>query len=245
MTTQLAPQTTQLAANSMSLPPPDSLAFDLLDGDRVVGWISGRAVGFRGFATEHEAAHAAWVAHRTIARQRARRHGGRPVPIDVEPLSLRQDADRAVILAGGRPVATLVRPDADSRSGPDSFGFEIEVPLAAGELPMRSIAHHVYHTLRKSGLRWAMWNARRANPLAVTEQREPEPLPASVSVADSPSATAFVSKVVLTGLAIVLGAAAIATAPLSVTLPIGTALAVGLIAIGLVTVAGRARNRFR
>src|SRR3712207_2312143 len=110
--TRRTAMTTQLAPNSMSLPPP--LQLDLLDGARLVGWVKGPAIGFRGFANENEAAGAAWVAHRTLARRLARRHGGPVPPIDVEPLSLVQDGDRSVILASGRSIATLVRPGAGS-----------------------------------------------------------------------------------------------------------------------------------
>jgi hypothetical protein len=31
------------------------------------------------------------------------------------------------------------------------------VPTSLGELEMRSMAHRTYHTLRKAGIRWAMW----------------------------------------------------------------------------------------
>src|SRR5690349_10317210 len=92
-----------------------TFAADLMDGDRVVGWASGRTVGFRGFADEHEAAHAAWVAYRTLARRVARRRGTRPVPIDTVPLRLVWCDGREVILASGRVVATLIRPGAESR----------------------------------------------------------------------------------------------------------------------------------
>ncbi|HEX2122315.1 MAG TPA: hypothetical protein VHL59_11790 [Thermoanaerobaculia bacterium] len=166
--------TTQLTPNSTSLPPPDSLELSLVDGGRIVGWVKDQAVGFLGFANETEAAHAAWVAHRRLAQRLAHRHGGPPAPVDVEPLSLRQDGDRVVILASGEPVATLVLPAADSLSGPDSFGFEIEVPPPATDaLAMRSVAHRIYHTLRGSGLPWAMWQGRRVrDPLRFAGRRE-------------------------------------------------------------------------
>jgi hypothetical protein len=146
--------TTQFAPNSMSLPPP-APDLDLLDGSRVVGWVRGRALGFAGFANENEAAGAAWVAHRTLARRLARQDGGPAAPIAAEPLSLREDGDRKVILAGGRPIATLVPPRGESLTGTKWFGFEIEVPQPAGELSVRSLAYRIYRTLRASGVRWA------------------------------------------------------------------------------------------
>jgi len=167
--------TTDLPRNNMPLPPPDPLEISLLDGNRVVGWVKDHAVGFRGFADETEAAHAAWVAHGTVARRLERRHGGPPAPVDVEPLSLAHDGDRAVILAAGQPVATLVPPGADSLSGPDSFGFEIEVPPpVTGELALRSLAHRMYRRLRRSGVPWARWDGRSVrDPLRVAARTEP------------------------------------------------------------------------
>jgi len=142
--------------------PP--FAADLMDRDRVVGWASGRTVGFRGFADEHEAMHAAWVAYRTLARRVARRRGTRPVPIDTVPLRLVWRDGREVILASGRVVATLIRPDAKSRSGANSFGFELEIPAPADELMVRAKAHLMYRTLRRSGIRWAMWRSESEIP---------------------------------------------------------------------------------
>jgi hypothetical protein len=234
--------TTQLAPNSMSLPPPSSLELDLLDGDRAVGWITGSAVGFRGFANETEAAHAAWVAYRALTRRLARRHGGRPAPIDVEPLAIARDADRETILASDRPIATLVRPSTHSRSGPETFGFEIPVPVAADELAMRSKAYLMYRTLRKSGLRWAMWDKRRAvTPRPAVARRQPASVPAPRPGQPLPSAIAFVSKLVLAAMATVMGAALIVAAPRTVTVPIGMVLVAGLVASSLVALVGRWR----
>lgn len=172
MTTMLRPETDR-STNDLGLPPP---AFELTDGDRVVGWIAGPAMGFLGFGSEIEAAHAAWVAYRTMARRRARRDGSRPVPIDSEPLSLALRGDEAVILASGRPIATLVRPGEGSRSGQDAFGFEIRVPPPASAPDVRAMTHLVYRTLRKSGLRWALWQ-----PAARLTTHEPRPAPAAIA----------------------------------------------------------------
>jgi len=147
--------TTQLAPDRLGLPPP--LDMDLVDAGRVAGWIDGNAVGFRGFGNETEAAHAAWVAHRTLARRLARSHGTRPVPVDIEPVTLQHVDGREMVLASGRPIAALIRPGPDSRSGADSFGFELSIPTPITELQVRGIAYLIYRTLRKSGIRWAMW----------------------------------------------------------------------------------------
>jgi hypothetical protein len=72
---------------------------------------------------------------------------------------------REMILASGRPIAALVRPRPASRSGVDSFGFELLIPTPTSELQVRAMAYLIYRTLRKSGIRWAMWRpeARTAN----------------------------------------------------------------------------------
>ena len=146
---------THVSPHHHGLPPPVRL--DLMDGDRVVGWVSGNRVGFRGFANEVEAAHAAWVAYRTLSRRLARRYGTRPIPIHIEAITIqRRDGDE-VVLASGRKIATLVRPGAHSLAGPDSFGFELAIPQVTDELGMRSKAHFIYRTLRKAGTRWALW----------------------------------------------------------------------------------------
>src|SRR5688572_20967766 len=142
------------------------LELDLSDGDRPVGWIHGRTIGFRGFTNELDAGMAAWVAHGTVTRRLARRTGAGPIPIDVEPLALERLDRREQILASGQEIGTLLRPEPGSRSGSDSFGFEIEVPAPADELRVRSMAHLVYLTLRRSGARWSV-------PAADVKQAKP------------------------------------------------------------------------
>jgi hypothetical protein len=154
-TTTLNHVTTKPSPDRLGLPPPRE--FDLMDGGRVVGWVATDVVGFRGFADEAEAAHAAWVAYRTLARRLARTHGIRPLPIDIEPITLEHRGHDEIVISGGRKIATLVRPGVASRSGSDTFGFEIRVPAPADELQLRAMAYLMYRTLRKSGLRWALW----------------------------------------------------------------------------------------
>ena len=145
----------------MSLQPTAPVRFDLLDGNRLVGWVSGGTIGFDGFADENEAGGAAWVAHRTVAQRFAQRHGGPPAPTDAQPLSLVREGDRELILAGGTPIATLVRPHGDSRGSSDSLAFEIQVPSTPDELAMRSIGYRIYRRLRASRVPWAMWDSGR------------------------------------------------------------------------------------
>lgn len=162
---------TNRSFGQIGLPPPTT--WNLVDGDRVVGWTADNAVGFRGFGDHTEAVHAAWVAYRALALRLARTHGTRPVPIDGATLAVQPLDGQEWVLADGRPIARLVRYK-DKRPGePASFGFAVEVPQAADHLELQSLAHLMYRTLRRSGLRWALWRsdvrpdatARAADPV--------------------------------------------------------------------------------
>lgn len=184
-----------LITSHLATPPPAARR-DLLAGDTVFGWIDGMTIGFRGFRDEAEAVHAAWVAYRTMSRRFAREGRRRPLPIDTEPMSLERSADVEHILAAGRPIGTLVRPGPDSHSGPDSFGFELQLPRPADELTLRSTAHLLYLTLRRSGIRWGMWAPaprERANP-ATTRATDLAPAAPATDLATSrPTHTATVA----------------------------------------------------
>ena len=155
--------TATLSPDHLGLPPP-TLDFDLTDGDVTVGCATGDTIAFRGFASETEAAHAAWLAHRTLRRHLARRDGTRPIPVDTLPLAIRprDGGEGEEILAGGEPIATLVRPRPEG--GDDSFGFALRATGTRNELRLRAKAYLVYRALRKSGIRWALW--RPARPLS-------------------------------------------------------------------------------
>jgi hypothetical protein len=166
---------TVMAPDRLALPPP--LRLDLVDDERAVGWIDDNEIAFRGFADEPEAAHAAWIAYRTIARRRARTHGTRPIPIDVEPLALQRVGDSEAIVASTRRIATLLRPDAENRNGEDAFGFVIALPEPTSELEARKLADLAYRTVRKSGVRWALWRRNAAPQVAPMARRNAAPEP--------------------------------------------------------------------
>lgn len=229
------------------------LRLDLSDDGRAVGWIRGRSIGFRGFANETDAGTGAWVAYGTVARRLSRGTGGGPTPGAVEPLTFRQLDEREIILATGREIGTLIRPGAGSRSGRDAFGFEIEIPAPADELRMRSMAHLIYRTLRRSGVRWSapvpdMTQAKPSITLARkrvasatftqggTPMYNPHrrgmttfiPTNTSLPPPAALSGTTFVSRFLLVSIAIVAAIALIVAAPLSVTGPLGFVFLAGL-----------------
>ena len=240
--------TTHFAPHRLDLPPPSQL--DLLDMNRAVGWIDGSRVGFLGFADEQEAASAAWLAHRTISRRLARRLGIRPIPIDTEPLALAQEENREVILASGRPIATLLRPGSDSRSGPHGFGFTVNLPSPLDALTVRSTAYAIYRTLRKSGLRWALWTRDPSSVAASPPSPAKEAVMARprnyVSAVPAPQpAITVVAATVMAALALVTMAVLFVTATAAVTAPIGIVLGMGAMATTGLMVRERGRTHDR
>jgi hypothetical protein len=147
-----------MTPNHLPEPPPvprNDFQLDVLDGDRVVGWITPAAIGFAGFATETEAAHAAWVAYRALARRLARRDGRRPVPIDTEPLRLVSNTDGRIIYGSRDRIARLIEPT--EQDAAHAFGFELRLDGPLDAVSVRAKALLIYRTLRRSGMRWSMW----------------------------------------------------------------------------------------
>ncbi len=227
ITQDLDRSTTQLG-----LPPPGAL--ELIDGDRVVGWVKNNRVGFLGFGSADEAAHAAWVAYRTMSRRLARRTGARPVPIDVEPLAIHRSGDLEMIAASGREFARLVRFAPEDGEGSPNVGFEITVPSVQAELDVRAKAYAMYRTIRKSGIAWEMWRripaAPRERPQAATGERPRD---------EAPSALGFASKSLLAGFVIVFAIVLLLTMPTTVLVPLALVLGTGFVAGGALILADR------
>lgn len=150
--------------------PPPSFDLMLLDGDTRIGFISPTTIGFSGFASETEAAHAAWAAHRQLSWRRAVREGSRPMPVDIEPLMLRH-GDPIQVEASGKAFAELRAP----MDGRDDWAFVLPLPDPLPEVFVRAKAYAIYRMLRRSGIRWALFArpARAAKP-----EGAPEPVQA-------------------------------------------------------------------
>ena len=146
--------TTTLTSNPHALPPP----LELRDGDRLVGWIDGDLVRFRGFDGERGAAQAAAVAHQAMLRRIARGSRGTPTANESDLAAVRRTNDHAIPPANGRPVASVLRSIVDGVRGADSrdFAFEIRVPPPIDELRMRGMAYVMYRALRSSGVAWPL-----------------------------------------------------------------------------------------
>ena len=118
------------------------------DDGREVGWIRGRALRFRGFASERDvvdAARRAWRALQGELRRAfvtPRTHRNR-----VGPLKLVHDGAYEWISDGVMPVARLVRPPADRGPNP-SFAIELLVPSYASDEVAIAAAHAIAESLK-------------------------------------------------------------------------------------------------
>ena len=156
--------------NRLPEPPPaprEGFYLDLMDGERVIGWIAPNAIGIRGFANDVEAAHAAWVAYRTLSRHIAKRDGNAMLPIEAPPLEILDRSGERLVIADNRRIARLVDPSRDVENTTPSHAFELQLEGPRDELTVRSKAHLVYRALRRSGVRWAMWRPVRTPAHAV------------------------------------------------------------------------------
>ena len=218
-------RSTTTARTPSRLPTPPPLALDLTHAGRPVGWVHGDSIGFGGFASNVEAAHAAWVAYRALARRLAKTGGHRPIPVDTEHLTLTRRGDVDLVMASGRPIARVLLPGPTSRSGADSFGFEIHVPAPRYEARMRGMAYLVYRTLRKSGVRWALWTRDRPAPERPAPERRDDTIPAARTTPALRWAT--VATVVTT--ASVVGLMLALAVPERIALPLGALGLMGLL----------------
>ena len=166
---------TRVTTMHTALPPPMR---HFLHRERPVGWLHGSTLGFFGFADAREAANAAWVAYRTVSRKVAPLLGIRPAPIDIEPLGIEWRSGREVIVASGHPVAQLVRPEPDSLTTANWFGFTIEVSPAVSEHVIPDVMRTAGHALLKSGIAWSMVRSRPRRRACV--MRRADTMPPSV-----------------------------------------------------------------
>ena len=97
-----------------------------------IGWISGRSIGFRGFATEADAREAAVAAWRALDRVLRQHFAGWP-PHEPALDRLRTVHDGAYewFSDGTAPIARLLRPQRRAYDG--SFGVELVLPSSASQ----------------------------------------------------------------------------------------------------------------
>lgn len=129
----------------------DDAGFTLHDQhDAQVGWIEGRALGFRCFATLEDARAAARVAYETLASWSARTGAAAPpARIDNEPLHMVNDGAHEWFASGRVPVARLLRPRADVASDYGLHGIELVIPRGIGSVTAIGGAQIIHSALTR------------------------------------------------------------------------------------------------
>jgi hypothetical protein len=100
--------------------------------ERSIGWVSGRTIGFRGFATEHDAREAAVSARAALDRMLRSQYPGWPQrDTVVKRLRTVHDGAYEWFYDGHAAIARLLRPQ--RRAYDPSFGIELVLPSFASE----------------------------------------------------------------------------------------------------------------
>lgn len=107
-----------------------------------IGWISGRTIGFRGFATEDDARRATVAARHAFDKALAQQFPGWPCrELKLDELKTLRDGGHEWLHDDAGPVARLLRPQRRAHDG--SFGIELALPSYATEGVAITTAHSV------------------------------------------------------------------------------------------------------
>ena len=126
--------------------------FRLLQDEQEIGYVDGTRVSFRGFATRDDAALAASVAHRALARRRGEQRHSVDEAKDI--LVVDHGSTQAVIPRAG--ILGRLLPPAPEDSEVSGWGFEIELlPEERFEVFAIARARVMWRALRGTGIdRW-------------------------------------------------------------------------------------------
>jgi hypothetical protein len=109
---------------------------------RQIGWINGRAIGFRGFATEEDARNAAIAAWRAFDRTLRQEYIGWPrYEPNLDGLRRMHDGAYEWFYDGTSPIARLLR--SHPRAHDRSLGIELVLPSYASDGVAIATAHAV------------------------------------------------------------------------------------------------------
>ena len=114
-----------------------------------IGWVEGRAVGFRGFPTRDNAMEAARVGHQALQGWLARERHAEAASGAGGALRTRRDGRLHWITVGGNAIGRLVEPTTHAPVGANSFGFELLLPPSVNPVGGISAAQVIYHALKK------------------------------------------------------------------------------------------------
>ena len=106
--------------------------FRLFQGEREVGWVEGRAVGFVGFDSEAAAVQAATVAYDALSGWLARQSREHATPRRRGRLGIRTDHGVRHLTLGGVAIGRLVSGSTERVVTGASHGFELALPPRIG-----------------------------------------------------------------------------------------------------------------
>lgn len=112
------------------------------DSGELIGWVTGRTIGFRGFSTESDAREAAAAARRSLdAVLRVQYPGWPRRELTADQLRTAHDGAYEWFTDGTIPVARLLRPH--RRAYDASYGIELVLPSFASDGIAVTVAHAV------------------------------------------------------------------------------------------------------
>ena len=106
--------------------------FRLYHGEREVGWVENRAIGFVGFDSDEEAVRAATTAYDALSGWLARQRRQEAAPRRGRRLRVRSEAGELQLTLGDVPIGRLVSGPADHARQTMSHGFELLLPPRIG-----------------------------------------------------------------------------------------------------------------
>jgi hypothetical protein len=139
--------------------------FRLFHGDREVGWVEDRAIGFAGFDSDDDAVRAATVAYDALSDWLARQRRQEAAPRRGRRLRLRMEGGEHRLTLGDVAVGRLVAGPADDVVQGSSCGFELLLPPRIGA-PL-TVAHVLDLALQRHRMLRSLETADR-QPAEVT-----------------------------------------------------------------------------
>ena len=107
--------------------------YDLCRGDREIGWIEDRRIGFHGFESRAAARHAATIAYDALSVWLAKQRHAAPPPRNGRSLIVRRDGDEQQLIVGDVVVGRLLSTSPDvGANGDRGCAFELLLPPRLG-----------------------------------------------------------------------------------------------------------------
>lgn len=132
---------------SMTVYSNDEGGFLLHRRETPIGWVEGRAVGFRGFRTKDHAMGAARLGHEALRGWLTRERHSAPQGTTRGTLRTRRDGRLHWITLDGTPIGRLVDPATFAPVAANTFGFELLLPPSVNPVGGISAAQVIYHAL--------------------------------------------------------------------------------------------------